>query len=166
MAIRPVQKKIIVVLHALSSVGLLGSIVSFFALGCAALAATGDELPSTYSAAMLLNSIYVIVPLALAANITGLILALKTHWGLFKHRWVLVKFMMTLFATVVLLIKLRLIFRVADCFGSSACLLESPRHGELELVVHAAMGFLVLLMPLVLTIFKPWGLVQIPQQRV
>jgi hypothetical protein len=39
---------------------------------------------------MELTGWFVIVPLALAALLTGLVMSLITPWGLFRHYWVLI----------------------------------------------------------------------------
>ena len=58
-----------------------------------------------------LTARFVIVPLAFAALLTGLIQSLGTPWGLFRHYWVLTKLLLTVFATVVLLAKMELVVR-------------------------------------------------------
>jgi hypothetical protein len=47
--------------------------------------------------------------LAFASLLTGFIQSLGTPWGLFRHYWVLVKLLLTVFSTVVLLVKMELI---------------------------------------------------------
>ena len=46
---------------------------------------------------------FVIVPLAIASLLTGVVQALATPWGLFRHYWVVIKLFLTVFATLVLL---------------------------------------------------------------
>ena len=46
----------------------------------------------------------VIVPLALAALVTGVVSALGTTWGLLRHYWVVTKLVVVVIATVVLLL--------------------------------------------------------------
>ncbi|MGH7931483.1 MAG: hypothetical protein ACREQV_27260, partial [Candidatus Binatia bacterium] len=46
---------------------------------------------------------FVIVPFSLAALLIGLVQSLGTQWGLFRHYWILVKFLLTAAATMVLL---------------------------------------------------------------
>jgi len=43
---------------------------------------------------------YIIVPLCLASLLTGLIMSLATKWGLFRHYWVTVKFLLTIVSTL------------------------------------------------------------------
>src|SRR5829696_2436284 len=45
----------------------------------------------------------VLVPLALASLVTGLLQSLTTRWGLFRHYWVVVKQLIAVLATAVLL---------------------------------------------------------------
>jgi len=51
-----------------------------------------------------LTTWFVIVPLAFAALITGIVQSLGTTWGLFRHYWVVVKFVLTVLATILLLL--------------------------------------------------------------
>jgi hypothetical protein len=46
----------------------------------------------------------VIVPLSLAALLTGVVQSLGTPWGLFRHRWIVAKLALTVVATVLLLV--------------------------------------------------------------
>lgn len=55
--------------------------------------------PSTHGAGTLVT----LDPLALASLVTGLVMALGTSWGLFRHYWVAISFVLTIVATVVLL---------------------------------------------------------------
>ncbi len=50
---------------------------------------------------------FVLVPLSLASLLTGLVQALGTKWGLFRHYWVLFKLLITVLATIVLLMYMR-----------------------------------------------------------
>ena len=108
--------------------------------------------------AMDLIAWFVIVPLAFAALVVGIVQSLTTRWGLFRHYWVLAKLLLTLFAAAVLLVKMRMVDAVAD-LASRADLSGSEAHmAQLQLVVHAAAGLAVLLVPVVLSIYKPRGM--------
>jgi hypothetical protein len=99
----------------------------------------------------------IIVPLALAAVVTGLVMALGTRWGLFRHWWVLISFMLTVAATVVLLLEVRVISGMAvvaaDPQASGPQILALP-----STLPHSVGGLLVLLTVQVLNIYKPRGL--------
>lgn len=101
---------------------------------------------------------FVIVPLVLASLLTGLIQSFGTAWGLFRHYWVVLKLLLTLFAAAVLLSKLELIryaARLADATTLSRPDLDAA---GFQLLVHAAGGLLVLLVPALLSVYKPLGL--------
>ena len=116
--------------------------------------------------AMKLTASFVIVPFAFASLITGIVQSLGTTWGLFRHYWVLAKLFLTVFATIVLLLKMKVIgyvARVAVTTALSSADLGRPR---MELVVHAAGGLLVLLVITMLSVFKPWGLTRYGRRKL
>jgi hypothetical protein len=95
----------------------------------------------------------VIVPLALASVCIGIINALGTPWGLFRHYWVVLKLLLTSFATLVLLSETREIRRLAE----DAALLADPRDLPGTLF-HSGGGLLVLGVITTLATYKPRGL--------
>jgi hypothetical protein len=144
--------------HITCSVGLLGAIAAFLALAVAGLAASDSQIIRAAYFAMALIAQIVIVPLAIASLITGLIQSLGTSWGLFRHYWVLAKLLLTAFATVVLLAKMELITYAAKLAGEAALSRADLRAVGVELMIHSAGGLLVLLVPVVLSVYKPRGL--------
>jgi hypothetical protein len=99
----------------------------------------------------------VIVPLAFASLLTGLIVSLGTKWGLFRHYWVLISLVLTTLATFVLLSETRVIRAYADMAADPTTSAEELRALGSTLL-HSLGGTLVLLMVLVLNIYKPRGL--------
>ena len=144
--------------HVVFSVGWLGSIAAFLALAVAALTSGDAQIVRANYLAMDLTARLVIVPLAFASLFTGLIQSWGTPWGLFRHYWVLAKLLLTLFATIVLLGKMELIDYAARLAAETVLPNADLRAAGIELAVHAAGGLLVLLVPTVLSIYKPWGL--------
>jgi hypothetical protein len=106
--------------------------------------------------AMNVTAWFVIVPLAFAASLTGLVQSLGTRWGLFRHYWVLAKLLLTVIATIVLLLKLKLIGYIAGVAGTTLSIADL-REARIELAVHAGGGLLVLLVVTTLSVYKPWG---------
>ena len=53
---------------------------------------------------MHLTTWFVIVPLSLAALLTGVVESLGTTWGLFRHYWIVTKLLLTVLATIILLV--------------------------------------------------------------
>ena len=154
----PSFRKLVLTAHITVSVGSLGAVAAFLALAIAGLTSRDVQMVRTAYAAMELTARFVIVPLAFASLLSGLIESLGTPWGLFRHYWVLAKLLLTTFATIVLLAKMPLIGyaarRAAETTSSSA---DLHRAGT-QLAVHAIGGLLVLLVITALSVYKPWGL--------
>jgi hypothetical protein len=165
--------------HLTVSVGWIGAVVAYLALVVAAGTSQDAQLVRAAWIAMELIILFVIVPLALASLLTGLIMSLGTKWGLFRHYWVLISFILTVFATVVLLghvTDVSAIARVvtetdtANAGGLGADRLhnggrmsteanpDGNRGGLASELLHAGGGLLVLLVVQVLNIYKPRGL--------
>jgi len=154
----PRLRQFALTLHVASSVGLLGTIAAFLALVVAGL--TSQDAPMVRAAylAMPLIARFVIVPLTLASLLTGLVQSLGTAWGLFRHYWVLVKLLLTAFAAMVLLLKIELIDEAAR-LAAAATLPRAELHAAgIQLALHAIGGLLVLLVPTILSVYKPPGL--------
>ena len=71
--------------HVASSVGWLGAVAGFLVLSIAGLTSANPETVRSAYVAMNLLGQFMIVPLSLAALLTGLIQALGTQWGLVRH---------------------------------------------------------------------------------
>ena len=150
-------RKFALTVHVTSSVGLLGSIAAFLALAIVGLSTQETQIIRAAYLAMDLTARLVIVPLALASLLTGIIQSMGTPWGLFRHYWVLTKFFLTAFATSILLVKVELIGYAAHLAGEVILPNADLRAVGFELVIHAAGGLLVLLVPAVLSVYKPRG---------
>jgi hypothetical protein len=105
----PSFRKLFLTAHITFSVGWLGAVAAFLALVIAGLTSRDVHMVRAAYSAMELTARFVIVPLAFASLLSGLIQSLGTPWGLFRHYWVLVKLLLTIFATIVLLKKMPLI---------------------------------------------------------
>jgi len=159
-------RKLALTAHITVSGGLLGAIAGFLALSVAGLVSQDLQLVRSAYLAMGLVATLVIVPLALAALGTGVIQSLGTPWGLLRHYWVIAKLALTTFATIVLLVKMQMIGEVAR-FAQTAVLAPGDLHHQrLELAVHAAAGLVVLLMPMALSVYKPWGPTQFGPRKL
>jgi hypothetical protein len=157
-ALPPGLRKFALTLHVSTSVSFLGAVACFFALAVAGLTSRDAQTAGAVYVAMDVITLAVIVPLSFAALLTGLVQSLGTRWGLFRHYWVLVKFLLTLITTVVLLQQLDAIgymARVAADIGVAGGEFHWLRT---SLAAHAAGGLLVLLVATVLSVYKPPGL--------
>lgn len=159
MIMTPTLRKLALTAHITSSVGWLGAVASFLILAIVGLISKDHQTMRAAYLMMDLTAWFILVPLALASLVTGLVQSLGTSWGLFRHYWVLVKFLLTMFATVVLLLKTQLIsFLATIAANTNLSNIELAPLRTPELVIHAAGGLLVLLFITVLSVYKPWGL--------
>ncbi len=121
MTMTPNLRKFALTVHVTSSVGLLGSIAAFLTLAIAGLNSQDIQIIRAAYLAMDLVARFIIVPLAFASLLTGLIQSLGTPWGLFRHYWVFAKLLLTAFTTTILLIKLRMISYAAHLATKRFC---------------------------------------------
>lgn len=158
MTMTPRLRKFALTAHVTSSVGLLGAVASFLALAVAGLASQDAQMVRAAYLAMAFTAWYVIVPLSFASLLTGLVQALGTSWGLFRHYWVLAKLLLTVLTIIVLLLQMEGISYLAGAAAettlSSVDLLGLRR----SLRFHAAGGLLVLLAATTLSVYKPQGM--------
>ena len=153
---RPSLRKLVLTLHITFSVGWLGVVVAYLALAIGSLKSQNDQSVRVAYVAMEVIGWYVIIPFSVATLLVGLVQALATEWGLFRHYWVLVKFVLALVGTAILLMHMPSVSRMAVVAASKSSL-ANLRTERLELAVHAGGGLLLLLTATVLSIYKPWG---------
>lgn len=163
----PGVRKFALAIHLTFSVGWIGAVIAYLALG---VAAANSEAAHTIRAAWMamdLSGWYAIVPLALGSLLTGVVMALGTKWGLFRHYWVIFSLILTLLATVILLLHMPDVTVLADAARQMNWSEEThlaDRLGEGDLL-HPGLGLLVLLVVQVLNIYKPRGLTRFGQRR-
>jgi hypothetical protein len=151
-------RKFALTTHITSSVGWLGSVAAFLALAIAGVSSGDSQMVRAAYLAMHLTTWFVIVPLSLASLLTGLIDALGTPWGLFRHYWVVTKLLLTMLATVILLVHTQPIDHVADVASRMELAAGDLRQLRLQLVGDAAAALFVLCMTTTLSVYKPWGM--------
>ena len=141
--------------HLTFSIGWIGAVLTYLALGIGAV--TSEDVGTVRAAWMAMELIgwYVIVPLALASLLTGLVMALGTKWGLFRHHWVLFSFALTFLATVVLLLHMPTVGLTADVAQKATGANLNALGGDL---FHPGAGLIVLLVVQVLNLYKPAGM--------
>ena len=131
---------------------LAGAVLAYLALDITAVTSQNVQTVRGAYVAMDVIVLYAIVPLALASVLIGTVNALGTPWGLFRHYWVLVKLLLTVFAAAILLIEAQTVSHLAQAAASSA----DPRALPGTLL-HSVGGLAVLLLTVVLSVFKPPG---------
>jgi hypothetical protein len=149
----PPVRRLALAVHC--SVGWLGAVVAYLVLDLTVATSKDDAAVRSAWTAMGLVVSWAIVPVALASVLTGLVIALGTKWGLFRHWWVLVSFVLTVLATVVLLSEARVVTRSAAIAAASTTAVEL--RSLPPTLPHSIGGLVVLLVVQVLNIYKPQG---------
>jgi hypothetical protein len=158
MTMTPGIRKFALTAHVISSVGWLGAVAGFLALAIAGLTSNDAQMVRAAYLGMELTAWFVIVPLSLASPLTGLVMSLGTTWGLFRHYWVLVKFLITIFATVVLLLHLQPIGHLARVVAETTLSKGELGGLRIQLVANAGAAVLALLVATFLSVYKPRGM--------
>jgi hypothetical protein len=171
MTMPPGIRKFMLAIHLSFSVGWIGAVVAYIVMSVAAMTARDTETVRATWIAMDLMGWRAIVPLALASLVTGIVMALGTRWGLFRHYWVMFSLVLTLFATVVLLLHMPDVTVLADAArdaggagldGPNQHLYTQLKDGDL---LHPALGLVVLLVVQVLNVYKPHGMTPYGQRK-
>ena len=150
-------RKFALTAHITASVGWLGAIIAYLSL--AVVTQTSQDTQMVRAAYLALEPItgYVLVPLAFASLLTGLVMSLGTPWGLFRHYWVVFKLLLTVFATYTLLGFTQSMSRmvgVASDPTTSVADLRAMGAG----IDHAVGAIVVLLLITILSVYKPRGM--------
>jgi hypothetical protein len=158
MNMTPRFQKFALLAHISFSVGWFGAIVPYLALAIAGLTSHDAKIVRAACLSMELIGWYVIVPFSFAALLSGLVMSLGSQWGLFRHWWILAKFLLTMFATFVLLQHMQDVSRMAKETMLSGADFRPD-------FIHATGGLLVLLAAMTLSMFKPWGMTAYGRRR-
>lgn len=166
MTMAPGLRKIVLTAHVTFSVGWLGAVAGFLALAIAGLISRDSQMSQASYISMELITWYVIIPLSLTSLLTGLVQSLGTRWGLFRHYWVMILFLFTVFSIVVLLAHLQPISLMTN-MATKASLSETGLRGaQVQLVVAPVAALLVLLVSTALAIYKPKGMTHYGQRKL
>jgi hypothetical protein len=142
--------------HITSSIGWTGAVVAFLAF--AVIGFTSNDEVKVRGAYLLMAPAawFVLVPLAHASLLSGIILSLGTTWGLFRHYWVVLKLGITVFATVILLIYMETFRQMAGVAADPVVDLAVVRNASP--ILHAILALILLLAATVLGVYKPFGM--------
>lgn len=150
----PGVRKLALTVHLIVSVGWIGAVFAYLALGVSAVSGRETQAVRAAWLAMELVGWYVLVPLAIAALLTGIVMSLGTRWGLFRHYWVLITLLLTILATAVLLLHMPTVSYLAGVAQKAEGAELAGLGGDL---FHPTAGLLVLLVITVLNVYKPRG---------
>lgn len=165
MMMSPWLRKLMLTIHLVLSIGWIGAVIAYLALDVAAVATSPTDTSRGALMAMEFLIRTVIVPLALASLVTGLVMSLGTQWGLIRHYWVVLSFVLTVLAVVVLIAHVPDVTAltrgedmtsVGHSGGGHGG--DQQRSGPAGDFLHAGGGLVVLLAVTVLNVYKPRGL--------
>jgi hypothetical protein len=161
----PRLRKFALTAHVTSSVGWLGTVAAFQALAIAAVRSRGPETVRGFYLAMELTGWYVIVPFCLASLVTGLVMSLGTPWGLFRHYWVLVKFLITVISALILFGFTQTLSSLGDLAADATLSMSELRNLNQSPALHSGGGLLALLGTTILAVYKPWGMTRYGRRK-
>lgn len=155
MTMTPRLRKFALTVHITFTIGWIGAVVAYLPLAVAPFTTQDAQTARAAWIAMELVGWYAIVPLALASLATGLIMGLGTKWGLVRHYWVLISFLLTVVATTFLLLHMQDVSSIASV-AKEMDGTNLGRFGDDLLHTGGALGLLLAI--LVLNVVKPRGM--------
>lgn len=149
-------RKLVLTAHIIASVGWFGAVVVFLALAVVGLT---DQNAATVRGVYLLmepTAWLVLLPLAVASLLTGIIQSLGSPWGLFRHYWVILKLVINVVSTLVLLTYMDTFATMAAAAADPGTALDAVRNPSPA--IHAGAALILLLGAALLSVYKPRGL--------
>lgn len=157
MAMNPRFRKLTLTAHVTSSVGWLGAVAVFVVLAAVGLVGRNPQDVRGAYLAMEMVGWYALVPLSFASLLTGLLQALGSAWGLFRHYWVACKLLINVVATVLLLVHMQVAGHVADAAARAPLADGDLLRMRIQLLADASAALLVLIVAVALSVYKPKG---------
>ena len=154
----PSLRKFALTAHVASSVGWLGVVAGFLALAIAGLNSPDAQTVRAAYVALELIGWFVIVPLSFASPLTGLVQSFGTSWGLLRHYWVAIKFVVTIPATLLLLLHMQPVGHLARVVEETTLSKGELEGLRIQLTADAVAAIVVLLIATALSVYKPRGL--------
>ncbi|MEU8780597.1 DUF2269 domain-containing protein [Streptomyces sp. NPDC048637] len=148
---RPARRAVLV-LHVAVSVSWLGLTLGLLTLGITGYTTGSPEMATVAYRAMKIFGDWLVLPVAFASLVTGLVLSLGTAWGLARHRWVLVKFWLTLLTVLLSVFSLRP--GINHLAAEAAAGTPAP---DISLAVAPAVATATYLFITAISVLKPWG---------
>jgi hypothetical protein len=163
MNMPPRLRRLALTTHVTCSVGWFGAVVVFLALAVIGLASPQPQTVRGVYLVMEPAAWSVLVPLAFASLLSGLVQSLGTSWGLARHYWVLAKLLINVVTTVVLLLYLPTFAAMAAAAAEPGVDLAAVRNPSP--VIHAGAAMVLLLLAAALSVYKPRGLTRYGWRR-
>jgi len=158
MIMTPGLRKFALTAHVITSVGWFGAVAAFLALSIAGMISQDAQLVRAAYLVMGLTTWFIIVPLALASLLTGIVSSLGTKWGLFRYYWIVAKLVITLLATLILLVHTQPVDLLVSA-AEKMTVLGANLYGEqLQMVIASGGALVVLGVITALSYYKPRGM--------
>lgn len=156
----PRGRKLVLFLHIMCVGSFLGATVTMAFLSLLGIATDNPEVRRSAYLLMSIMDRTLIVPLVAASILSGVVLALRTQWGLFRHFWVMAKLVLVLgmvvFAVSTVMPWVRALADETAAGGDMALVgIVGQRLAVGAGILLTAMGVIVLL-----AVYKPWGAVR------
>ncbi|MFI2187259.1 DUF2269 domain-containing protein [Streptomyces sioyaensis] len=148
---RPARRAVLV-LHVAVSVSWLGLTLGLLALGLTGYTTGSPEMATAAYRAMKVFGDWLVLPIALMSLVSGLVLSLGTPWGLARHRWVVIKFWLTLLTLLLSVFALR----PGINHLAAAAAAGTPPAG-IQLVIASAVATAIYFFLTAISVLKPWG---------
>lgn len=161
----PKVRKFALTAHVTSSVGWLGSVAAFLAVALVALMNADGLKARAASTTMELIGWYVIVPFSAASLLSGVIQSVGTTWGLFRHYWVLAKLLITVGASILLMLHMQVVSSIALAASDASMPASHLQGPKMQVVADAGAAVVVLLIAVGLSVYKPSGRTDEPAPR-
>lgn len=156
----PRLSKFVFTSHITFSIGWFGAVTVFLVLAIIGVTSRDMQLARATYLAMELSGWFVIVPFCFGSLLTGIVQAVCTQWGLFKHYWIVIKLILTLAATILLLLHMQPISYLAGLAAKSPLLNTQNIGLRIQLIADAGAALIVLMAIITISVFKPWGRIQ------
>ena len=153
----PWFRKLMLTLHVTLSIGWIGAVAAFLALAITGLTSAHEQTVRSAYLSMDLIGWRIIVPLCVASLASGLVQALGTPWGVFRHWWVVLKLSVTVVLTALLMVHMQPTRRLAAVAAQGAITGAELHQLQLQLAADAAAAIVALLAAVTLAIYKPRG---------
>jgi hypothetical protein len=149
-------RRLALTVHIAVSIGWLGAAVAVLAMAAIGLASDDQRTVRAVYLVMEPTAWVALVPLAIVSLATGVVSSLLSVWGLLRHWWVVFKLLITVFATVILLMYMATFRAMAELAADPSVELDLVRNPSP--LLHGLIAIAALLVATVLSVYKPRGL--------
>lgn len=166
MILSPFWRKRFLILHLVSTMLWLGAAASYIPIAIYVLTHTEADMIRSGIQIMTLVVNGIVVPVAIIALLTGIVLSLGTRWGLSRHYWVFIKLLLTVFAVSMLLsyaLDLNSVSGIAaqaTLSSADLALLQDPSH-----LSHPIGSVIIVLTATFLSVYKPKGMTKFGRRK-